>query len=93
MALNHCSIWLMFNSHYQKGTMALILWQYLKMASFSESINTFLTVNENCLKRSIELRRDCYYTDADSSVFEMLLSHFLLYFKALSVNKLPKCLC
>ena len=63
------------------------------MASFSESIKTFLTVNENCLKRSIELRRDCYYTDADSSVFEMLLSHFLLYFKALSVNKLPKCLC
>ena len=83
----------MFNSHCQKGTMALILWQYLKMASFSESIKTFLTVNENCLKRSIELRRDRYYTDADSSVFEMLLSHFLLHFKALSVNKLPKCLC
>ena len=43
-----------FNSHYQKGMMALI-WQYLKMAPFSESIKNRLTVNENYLQHSLEL--------------------------------------
>ena len=62
-----------FNNHYQKGIMALILRQYLKMASFSESIKTFLTVNENCLQHSLELGncQDGYYADVDSSVFEL----------------------
>ena len=55
----------MSNSHYQKGIMAI-----LKMTSFSESIKTLLTVNENCLQHSLELgnRRNCYYADVDSSV-------------------------
>ena len=54
--------------------MALILWQYLKMVSFSESIKTLLTVNENCLQHSLELG-NCqggYYADVDSSAFELL---------------------
>ena len=43
MVLNHCSIHYMFNSHYQKGKMALILWQYLKMlaADASDKIVAF----------------------------------------------------
>ena len=53
--------------------MALILRQYLKMAPFSESIRTFLTVNGNCLQHSLELGncQDDYYADVDSSVFEL----------------------
>ena len=53
--------------------MALILWQYLKMASFSELIKTLLTLNENCLQHSLELEncQDGYYADVDSSVFEL----------------------
>ena len=54
--------------------MALILWQYLKMVSFPESIKTLLTVNENCLQHSLELG-NCqggYYVDVDSSAFELL---------------------
>ena len=40
------------------------------MTSFSESIKTLLTVNENCLQHSLELgnRRNCNYVDVDSSV-------------------------
>ena len=52
----------------------LILWQYLKMASFSEPIEIILTVNENCLQHSLEFV-NCqygYYADVDSSVFESL---------------------
>ena len=52
--------------------MALILWQYLKMVSFSEK--TLLTVNENCLQHSLKLG-NCqggYYADVDSSAFELL---------------------
>ena len=54
--------------------MALILWQYLKTASFSELINTLFTVNENCLQHSLELGNcpDGYYADVNSSVFESL---------------------
>ena len=53
--------------------MALILWQYLKMASFPELVKTLLTVNENCLLHSLELGncQDDYYADVDSSVFEL----------------------
>ena len=42
----------------------------LKMTSFSESIKTLLTVNENCFQHSLELgnRRNCYYADVDGSV-------------------------
>ena len=74
MFLNHCSIHYMFNSHYQKGIMALILCQCLKMVSFSESVKTLLTVNENCLQHSLELgncQGDCY-DDIDSSGFKLL---------------------
>ena len=54
--------------------MKLIIWQYLKMASFSESIMTLLTVSENCLQHSLELGNceDGYYADANNSVFELL---------------------
>ena len=64
----------MFNGHYQKGIIALVIWQYLKMASLSELTKTLLTVNENCLQHSLELGncQDGYYADVDSSVFELL---------------------
>ena len=64
----------MFNGHYQKGIIALVIWQYLKMASLSELTKTLLTVNENCLQHSLELGncQDGYYADADSSVLELL---------------------
>ena len=54
--------------------MALILWKYLKMASFSELIKSVLTVNESCLHHSLETGnyQDGYYADVDSSVFELL---------------------
>ena len=54
--------------------MVLILWQYLKMASFSESIMTLLIVNENCLQHSLALGhcQDGYYADVDCSVVELL---------------------
>ena len=39
------------NSRYQKGIMALILWQYLKWIH----LQTLLTVHENCLQHSLEL--------------------------------------
>ena len=44
------------------------------MVSFSESIKTLLTVNENCLRHSLELGncQDGYYADVDSSAFELL---------------------
>lgn len=65
----------MFNGNCQDGIIALILWQYIKMASFSESIKTVLTVNENCLQRSLELWncKDGYYADVDGSNLELLL--------------------
>ena len=58
----------------KKVLMKLIIWQYLKMASFSESIMTLLIVSENCLQHSLELGNceDGYYADANSSVFELL---------------------
>ena len=54
--------------------MVLILWQYLKMASFSKSIMTLLIVNENCVHYSLALGncQDGYYADVDSSAFELL---------------------
>ena len=54
--------------------MKLIIWQYLKMATFSESIMTLLIVSENCLQHSLELGicEDGYYADANSSLFELL---------------------
>ena len=58
--------------------MGLVLWKYLKKASFSESITesvkTLLTVNENCLQHSLELWNcwDGYYADVDGSAFELL---------------------
>ena len=54
--------------------MALIPRQYFKMVSFSKSIKTLLTLNENCLQHSLELG-NCqggYYADADGSAFELL---------------------
>ena len=54
--------------------MALILWQYLKIVSFSESIKTLLTVNKNRLQHSLELG-NCqggYHADVDSSAFKLL---------------------
>ena len=54
--------------------MVLILWQYLKMASFSESKMALLIVNENCLQYSLALGncQEGYYADVDSSAFELL---------------------
>ena len=64
----------MFSSYYQKGIIQLIIGQYLKMVSFSESINTLLNVNENCLQHSLELGncRDGYYADVDSIASKLL---------------------
>ena len=45
--------------------MALILWQYLKMTSFSELIDSF-----NC--KELRNCQDSYYADVDGSVFELL---------------------
>lgn len=57
-----------------KIVIVLILWQYLKMALFSEPIEIILTVNANCLQHSLEFV-NCqygYYANVDSSVFESL---------------------
>ena len=63
-----------FNGRYQNSIIALILWQYLKIASFLESIEALLTVNENFLQHSLELGnyRDGYYPDVDNSAFQLL---------------------
>ena len=44
------------------------------MVSFSESIMTLLTVNENCLQHSLELGncQGSYYADVGSSAFKLL---------------------
>ena len=68
MLLNHCSIHYVFNSHCQKGIMALILWQCLFMVSFSESIKALLTVNKNCLHHSLELG------NCQSAIMQMLIA-------------------
>ena len=77
MFLNHCSIHcfsIKSPSIRYNGIMVLILWQYLKMASFSESKMALLIVNENCLQYSLALGncQEGYYADVDSSAFELL---------------------
>ena len=83
----------MFNSHRQEGIIALVPWQYLKIASFSESIKTL-----NCkwklfttFPRMLKLSRwllcwcwwQCFRTDVGS---------FSLYFSVLLVKiEVPKC--